>query len=119
MKNKVVFAALLFATFVSCTKEQKYPEITGTVQQSGGCLPDTWLVYIDSGNADQYSFLCKSSTPTSGLNCSNSVYIVDMPSALQQLGRRIKFSRWKDNDGFCLSSSFAPHLLEVSDIAAD
>jgi hypothetical protein len=117
MKKNTLIIILLFAA-AACNKE-KNPVVTGTVQQPGGCLANTWLVFIDNGNAAQYSFLCESPTSTSSFNCSNSVYILDMPASFRQLGKRVKFSRWKDNGLSCLSSSFAPHHLEVSDLSAE
>jgi len=118
MKKNIIIL-MLVAIFASCSKEKNHPVIRATVQQVGGCLPNTWLVLITSGDADKYSFLCQSSSPTSSLNCSNSVYILNMPASLSQLGKRIKFSRWKDDNILCLSSSFAPHHLRVSDLTAE
>ena len=111
----VIFCTILFA---SCKKESD-PIITGTVQQQGGCTSNTWLVHIPGGDIDKYSFLCKSEYPTSSFNCSNAIYILNMPASFQQLGKRIKFSKWKDLGALCLSSSFASHHLEVYDLSAE
>jgi hypothetical protein len=119
MKKNAILIILLFVLFASCKKQNNYPVITGMVQQQGGCLPNTWLVFIPGGNTDKHPFLCASQVPTSSFNCSNSVYIVNMPASLSQLGTRVKFSRWKDNGGSCSSSTFAPHHLEVSDLTAE
>ena len=119
MKKNAILVVLVFVLFASCKKQNSYPVITGMVQQPGGCLPDTWLVFIPGGDGDKHSFLCPSSTPTSSLNCSNSVYIVNMPASLAQFGTRVKFSRWRDMGGACASSTFAPHHLEVSDLTAE
>ena len=116
MKN-IIIPIVVLASFAACSKEKDGEVITGTVQQAGGCFGNSWLVHIDNGNADQYSFLCKSPASTSGFNCSNSVYIINMPSALSQSGKRIKFSRW-ENRFSCLSSSFAPNHLEVFNLSA-
>jgi hypothetical protein len=116
MKKSIIIIIIL-TSFASCKKESVHPVITGTVQQEGGCSPGTWLVHITGTH--KYAFLCESSSSFSSFNCTNSVYIINMPASFSQLGKRIKFSKWKDIGGSCLSSSFAPHLIEVSDLSAE
>jgi|GEM_PF-6450831 len=115
-KSSIVL--IILTLFASCKKEKTYPVIFGTVQQQGGCLPSTWLVHIPGDVADKYSFLCKLPSPTSSFNCSNSVYVLNMPASFAQLGKRIKFSRWNSHAS-CLSSSMAPQHIEVSDLRAE
>jgi hypothetical protein len=116
--KKYLLGFVIVLILASCKKEKR-PIITATVQQQGGCLPNTWMVLITSGGADKYPFLCASPSPTSSLNCSNAVFINNMPASLSQLGKRIKFSKWEDNGIFCLSDSRGPHHLDVSDISAE
>lgn len=119
MKKTIIIIAVV-TLLASCKKEKHNPVITGVVQQQGGCLPNTWLVFIPGGDADKYSFLCKSSVSTSSFNCSNAVYIVNMPASLAQFGKRIKFSKWTDSGlPLCSSSTYAPHQLEVSDVSEE
>ena len=118
MTKNTILVISLFLLSASCEKRNSLPVITGMVQQQGGCPANSWLVFIPGGDADKYSFLCPSPTSTSSFNCSNSVYVVNMPAPLAQFGTRVKFSKWKDVAS-CSSSTLTPRHIEVSDLRAE
>jgi len=113
-KFPFVFLVILFA---SCKKDPT-GFVLGTVEQQGGCLQNSWVVSIENANSSTHSFICSSSGATGGYNCTNAIYITNLPSSLARQGKRIKFTQWEDNGGFCSSSSYSPHHLKVFDVSA-
>jgi hypothetical protein len=101
----------------SCKKENRIV-ITGTVKIRSGCYTHSWLVAIDQPDSSGHSFICTRTPPVGTYyNCSNAVYITNMPQEFAAEGKRLKFSKWKDNGIMCLSSSYAPHHLDVTDLS--
>jgi len=117
--QKIVIIFCL-AIFCSCRKENR-KWITGTVTQSKGCDPNTWLVKLDNPNPSIASFLCNPEQASASswlLDCGNSVVILNLPSTLTEPGTQIKFSEWENRGLLCFSSTLSPHHIEVSDISA-
>lgn len=118
MKKAFVLFLTVFI-LAACTKN-KNSVITGTVIAQQSCTPDAWLVRLDKPNYRLYSFLCNeevSVVSSASLNCGNSVFILNMPPALAQDGKKVKFSVWEDKGLQCFSSNLAPHHLQVADLA--
>ena len=112
-----IFLTIFMAT--ACSKS-KNTVITGTVIAQQSCTPNAWLVRLDNPNYRLYSFLCSeeiSIISSASFNCGNSVFILDMPQALAQDGKKVKFSVWEDKGLLCFSSNLAPHHLQVADIS--
>ena len=113
---KYISFILVSLLLISCKKDEEKINITGIVAQKAGCGQNTWLVVIENPDPDKHTFLCKNeSPPVSGYNCTNSVYIVNMPASLAIAGKKISFSRWNELLS-CLSASAASPHLEVFDM---
>lgn len=114
---KILFLFLLAIPFFSCEKDRDNSgSLTGTVQVKGGCLQNTWLVAIDNPDADKYSFICDEPALTGTLyNCTNAVYITNLPQQVAQAGKKIRFSFRKEMPS-CLSYSFAAAHIEAENI---
>lgn len=113
-------AIFLTAFILAACSKNKNSVITGTVIAQQSCTPGAWLVRLDNPNHRLYSFLCSedvSIVSSASFNCGNSVFILNMPQALAQDGKKIKFSVWEDKGLLCFSSNLAPHHLQVTDIA--
>jgi hypothetical protein len=116
MPMKLILLAISSFILFSCKKDASKTTVSGTVQQQEGCLPDSWLVAIDNPNSDKYSFICKTFMPPSAsLNCTNSIYIVNLPASMKQPGKKISFSGWNEQAS-CLSSRLAPRQVEALNI---
>ena len=117
---KTAFVLFLTAFILAACSKNKNSYITGTVIAQQSCAPDAWLVRLDNPNHRLYSFLCSedvSILSSATFNCGNSVFILNMPQALAQDGKKVKFSVWEDKGLLCFSSNLAPHHLQVTDIA--
>jgi len=117
--KKIIVVLILASAFAGCSKDNE-SWITGTVMVQQSCTPNAWLVKIDNPNYHTHSFLCSEETSilsSSTFNCGNSVFILDMPQALAQDGKKVKFSKWEDKGLLCFSSTLAPHHLQVADIS--
>lgn len=111
----LIVATILLA---GCSKT-KFSFVSGTMMQAGGCGPNAWIVLIDNPDADRQSFLCPATVAllaSSSFNCGNSAIILDVPVSLQQTGKKVYFSKWQDKGLSCLSWTYAPHAIEVSDL---
>jgi len=107
---------LSLSLLISCKKDEGKNYVAGVIVQKGGCGINTWLVAIENPDPNRQSFLCKNEpSPPIGYNCTNSVYIVNLPASLAIAGKKIGFSRWNELAS-CLSASAAPPHLEVFDI---
>lgn len=116
MRYFLLITAILL--ICSCKKDELKQTVMATVQQKGGCFGNSWLVLIEDPDPDRYSFICKTSMPpgsSSSFNCTNSIYIVNLPASMAKLGTRISFSGWKELAS-CLSSSFAATHVEAYNI---
>lgn len=111
---------LLLVSFVAGCSKNKNSFITGTVVAQQSCAPNAWLLRLDHPDPKSQRFLCGrdvSILSSATNNCGNSVFILNMPAALAQEGKKLKFSRWEDKGLLCFSSNLAPHHLEVSDLS--
>jgi hypothetical protein len=111
-KTLMAFAVVLM---MGCFKDPK-EWVTGTVVAGPSCGPGAMLVEIDRANSSVYPFLCPND-PAMSYPCSNSVYIMNMPSSLSASGTKIRFHAWTDNGVYCSSSSYSPHYLEVTELS--
>src|SRR5215207_3185427 len=112
------YAAILMTVFLlfACKKDQT-GSVNGTVIQTGGCFPDTWLLWIE--NPPGFPSICTDDPGAqlaTGYNCRNSVFL-RLPANLAQAGKKISFTGWNDHNFSCLSSSYAPHHLEVTGLS--
>jgi hypothetical protein len=112
------FIAILAAAFlmtVSCTKESR-GTIHGTVINEGGM--GYYLIEIELPSANQ-SFICTEPfvPPAGAYNCTNAIYITNMPAAARTAGTKIAFSRYKDlGRNPIWSSTTVPNDVEVYDL---
>ena len=113
MEKALAYLALPLMLF-GCFKERKQV-VTGTVVDFKGCTANAWLVLIDNPNPQKHSFICKIETQAAQINCSNSVFVTNLPAVLGKPGNKISFSRFVDHNVLCQSSLYAPHHLEVKD----
>lgn len=115
MKNLFLSFSVLF--FFSCEKDSdKSDRVMGTVQVKGGCYQNSWLVAIDNPDPDKHSFICDEATLAgTAYNCTNAVYIIDLPEHLAKAGKKIRFSVIEEIAS-CLSYSFAPAHVEAKNI---
>jgi hypothetical protein len=120
IKMKRAVVVILLLSFLAGCSKNKNTFITATVVAQQSCTPNAWLVRVDKPNPKFHSFLCGAdvSIVSSAIyNCGNSAFILNMPAAFMQDGRKVKFSKWEDKGLLCFSSTLAPHHLEVSDLS--
>ena len=116
-KAVVAFSSVLLLAACSKTKD---PFITATVVEQQSCFPNAWLVRLDKPNPVSHPFLCGddvSVLSSATTHCGNSVFILNMPLAFRQAGKKLRFSKWEDKGLLCFSSTLAPHHLEVKDLS--
>ena len=116
MRYTILALAVIFA-ITSCKKDEG-TLVEGVLLQQSGCYPGSWLVQIINPDPSRHVFICDQASPATGSNCSNSAMIVNVPAALAQPGKPVRFSNWVDQGILCFSSTMAPHHLEVSDLSA-
>lgn len=114
---KVVATLFIFFIYLNaCKKQADRVAITGTVLTVGS---SSALVLIENPDHRQHSFLCDeasiNATPGTN-NCVNSVFILNLPDSLQEEGKRIQFSKFKDQGPRAIwSMAFAAHDILVYD----
>jgi hypothetical protein len=118
---KALLSILFFFIIVinlSCHKEA-HKMVYASVREQGGCTPGAWLVEIENADYTKQSFICKPPDFVSAvMACEHSVYIVNLPDQFKSAGKKIKFSKWEEVVS-CLSSSVAPHHIEVKNVSAN
>jgi len=114
--RKLVFI-LVFGILSSCKKENSRT-FNATVLHEIGCAADSRLVMIENFSFRKPSFLCEDQPQLSAWNCSNTVFIKNLPAELSITGKKIQFARWKDFGLDCASYSLAPRNIEVYDAKA-
>jgi hypothetical protein len=113
---KILGLFLLLIVAVSCNKKEEDYYVYGTVVDGQGCYAGSRLVWIDHPLPVAYDFLCKDA-PASGMNCGNSVFVMDIPASLAVTGQKLMFRGWTTKVS-CFSSTTAPNHIEVKDIKA-
>ncbi|MDF2193418.1 hypothetical protein [Paraflavitalea sp. CAU 1676] len=96
-------------------KKDKQPAATVTiaVQSNFGLA-----ALVENPNPADHRFLCNlgSSDPKPIYNCTNAVYLKNLPQNLAVVGKKIRFTKFKDNGQPLLFSSINhAHELEVYD----
>lgn len=113
----LLFAAVTLAC-CSCHKDKKQTIVTGTVVKQGGYSATSYLVTIDNPQSGTHTFICNHplTTAAATYHCGNSIFIVNLPTALRLAGKKMTFSRYKDLGANIVSSAlFIPHDVEVYD----
>ena len=104
---------LICALAMCSCKKENHRLFVATVLHEVGCAHNSRLVMIENISFLKPSFLCDDQPQLSAWNCSNTVFIKNLPAPLSVAGKKIRFSRWKDYGLDCASYSFAPHNIEV------
>ncbi len=116
MKTCIVLLLLCFS-FFACKKESS-DRVIGTVKQSAGCFATSWLVTIENPDPDKHSFICKETILAgTAYNCSNAVFITNLPDKLAVSGKKIRFSVRNVQPYSCLSYNLAPYHIEAENVS--
>ena len=113
---KLFLPFLMAFVLTSCDKENS-DRVSGTVKAQSGCFQDSWLVAIDRPNSSDHPFICNETLAGAAYNCSNAVYITNLPERFAKQEKKIEFSVVTDQGIACLSYSFGPHHLEVKNVS--
>jgi len=127
MKNSYLVLPLFLMVSFSCRKDKKGNTIHGIVKMkvevSTSTWSNSWVVEITNPEASKQGFLCDKMFGMASSfypNCSNAVFVVNLPAHLAKPNQKILFTDWKDISG----ARPAPeeriaHELEVYDAVID
>lgn len=117
MKYVYILLAICLFTAMACKKDAG-PTITVTVTEkvSWG-IDSAYAAIVDNPDPSIHKFLCTlgASEPKPFYNCTNAVYIRNLPASLAVAGKRVTFQKYKDDGQPLLYSSINhAHVLTVS-----
>lgn len=115
---KYLYILLAFCAFssVKCSKDGR-PAVVVTVTEKSGFGTNIWAALVENPDPAKHKFLCTlgPNEPKPIYNCTNAVYLKDLPANLAVAGKRIEFYYYKDNGQPLLFSSINHgHELVVS-----
>lgn len=116
MKYLYIMAILGTCASLSCRKDAR-PTVIVTIAEKSGFGVNIYAAIVENPDPAIHKFLCTlgASDPKPIYNCTNAVYINNLPAALAVPGKKITFSNYKDNGQPLLFSSINhAHELEVS-----
>lgn len=115
---KYLIILILFCVFssLSCKKDSR-PTVIVTIAEKSGFGANLYAAIVENPDPAVHNFLCTlgTSDPKPIYNCTNAVYINNLPAALAVPGKKIKFANYKDNGQPLLFSSINhAHELAVT-----
>ncbi len=115
---KFVYILLSFSVCCSlaCKKDSK-PAVVVTITEKVSFGANTYAALVENPDPAIHGFLCSlgASNFKPTYNCTNAVYITNLPSSLAVVGKKITFSSYQDNGQPLLFSSINhAHELEVN-----
>lgn len=115
---KYLIILVLFCVFssLSCKKDSR-PTVIVTIAEKSGFGVNLYAAIVENPDPAVHNFLCTlgASDPKPIYNCTNAVYINNLPAALAVPGKKIKFSYYKDSGQPLLFSSINhAHELTVT-----
>lgn len=116
MKFVYILLAFSIGCSLACKKDSK-PAVVVTITEKTSFGVDTYAAIVENPDPAIYGFLCSlgASNFKPTYNCTNAVYITNLPSSLAVVGKRVTFSSYKDNGQPPLFSSINhAHELEVN-----
>jgi len=114
---KSLLLAITCVLLFACEKET--PEtVNGVVIDDGG---PGYLVEIEMPNSSKHRFIC-SNAPMPAIpgqyNCTNAVFIVNLPAFARVAGTKIAFSRYKNlGPNPIWSATYVPNDVEAYDVS--
>ncbi|MDX1938317.1 MAG: hypothetical protein SFU21_14445 [Flavihumibacter sp.] len=118
-----LFLLIAGSHLLSCKKGNTSIYVsTGTVmrEMTNSISPGSYYILLDNPNAQAQPFVCKDSTVfIRAESCKEGVCITNLPASLKVIGKRIRFSHYKDLQlHYVYSSLYVPHFIEVYDAIA-
>lgn len=115
---KHLYILLFFCAFtaIKCKKDAR-TAVTVTIVEKSGFGTNSYAAVVENPDPAKHNFLCTlgASEPKPMYNCTNAVYITNLPANLAVTGKRIVFSHYKDSGQPALLSSINhAHELEVT-----
>lgn len=119
MKYLYILIAVSLVTSTGCKKDKKYEEVTATIVEKSGYGYVTYAAVVDNPDPKKYSFLCEIDPISSywpQYSCADHIFFKNLPASLAVVGKKIRFSRFKDfGQPMMLSSVNHAHELDVYD----
>jgi hypothetical protein len=116
MKSLYTLLVFIVCGLLACKKDSK-PAVVVTITEKTSFGVNTYAAIVENPDPATHGFLCSlgASNFKPTYNCTNAVYITNLPSSLAVVGKRITFSSYKDNGQPLLFSSINhAHELEVN-----
>lgn len=116
MKRLYILLAFSVCCSLACKKSSQ-PAVVVTITEKVSFGVNTYAAVVENPDPTIHGFLCTlgASNYKPLYNCTNAVYITNLPSALAVAGKRVTFSSYKDNGQPALFSSINhAHELEVN-----
>ncbi|WP_276483285.1 hypothetical protein [Paraflavitalea pollutisoli] len=120
MKYIYLLLTVSLLASISCKKDKKHNDsftVTIVAQSTSGTAT-TFAATVSNPNPDTQPFLCKIPTDIGRpkYNCTDAVYLRNLPADMRIIGKRIRFTRYKDyGQNGLLSSIHHAHELDVYD----
>ena len=116
---KYLYTLTLFCILasLSCKKDSKAVTVIVTIAHKSAFGPNLYAAIVENPDPAIHKFLCTLGTgdPKPTYNCTNAVYVNNLPANLAVVGKRIAFTSYKDNGQPLLFSSINhAHELEVT-----
>lgn len=114
MKYLYILLAVCLFSSMQCDKDGSQTVIV-TVAEKSGFGENTYACLVENPNPALHKFLCTlgASDPKPIYNCTNAVYIKNLPANLAVPGKRVIFYGYHDNGQPALFSSIN-HAHELS-----
>jgi hypothetical protein len=117
LKYLYTLSALCLLAFAGCKKDKHQDKmVTVTIQQKSIFNENTYAATVENPDPAIHSFLCTlaAGQPKPTYNCTDAIYITNLPVSLKIPGTKITFNGWKDSGQPLLFSSINhAHELEV------
>lgn len=114
MKYLYTLLAICLIALAGCKKDNAPAAIVTITEKSSFGV----VALVENPNPTDHAFLCQPANPNSlpVYNCTNAVYLSNLPAALNVVGKKIRFTKFKDHGQPQLFSSVNnAHELEVYD----
>ena len=115
MKSVYILLSFIVCCSLGCKKDSK-PAVVVTITEKASFGANTYAAIVENPDPATHGFLCSlgASNFKPTYNCTNAVYITNLPSSLAVVGKKITFSSYQDNGQPLLFSSINhAHELEV------